>query len=262
VLVVTPASSFPLRAITCASEIWHEHLADHPKATVFPLVVPILLVQPPAWSTPTQLSTVLDVSPRLRECFPSPIEAHAYVDDLSGSVLDDPEADSATLALVELTRAFLYAYGNPGSLTEARLATLVPLFDVLLSQPEPLATNDVRALLTYVLRGFEPGSPVRTLVEGAIEGRPKEMFISIADSLITEGRTAGLLEGRTAGLLEGRTAGLVRAVLRVLERRAVPISEAARERMTSSRDEQQLLRWLDRAVTAASAEDVFVEQEG
>lgn len=126
---------------------------------------------------------------------------------------------------------------------------LLPLFDVLLDQPEPLATNDVRALLTYVLTAFETGSPVRALVEDAIQGRPRKMFVSIADSLIAEGRTAGLLEGRTAGL--------ARAVLRVLERRFVSVPEPIREHMSSTHDEQRLLRWLDRAVMAVSVEDVF-----
>jgi len=253
----TPTTSFPLRATACASELWYEYLADHPHATVFPLVVPIVFVQPPARNTPTQLSTVLRAPPRGGELVSSPIELRAYVDDFSGSVLDDPEADAVTLALVELARAFLYAHGNHGSLTEARLATLMPLFDVLLDQREPLATNDVRALLTYVLTAFEEGSPVRALVEDAIRGRPRTMFVSIADSLIAEGRTAGVLEGRTAGVLEGRIAGLARAVLHVLERRVVSIPEPIRERMSSTRDEQQLLRWLDRAVTAASVEDVL-----
>lgn len=117
---------------------------------------------------------------------------------------------------------------------------------MLLDQPEPLASNDVRALLTYVLTAFEVGSPVRALVEDAIQGRTRTMFVSIADSLIAEGRTAGL----------------ARAVLRVLEQRVVSIPAPVRERMTATRDEQQLLRWLDRAVTAASLEDVFDDEDG
>jgi hypothetical protein len=81
----------------------------------------------------------------MRARVPSPIELRAYTDDLSGSVLDDAEADPVTLALVELTRALLFARGNPASLTHARLATLAPLFDVLLDQPEPLASQDIHA---------------------------------------------------------------------------------------------------------------------
>jgi predicted transposase YdaD len=264
---------FPLRAVTCATELWHEHLADHPAAIALPLVVPILLTQPAARHTPTQLSAVLDVPPSLRDHFPSPIEARVFADDLSGSVLGDPVADPVTLANVELARAFLYAHKNPSSLTPERLAELAPLFDVLLSQPEPLATNDVRALLTYVLCAFAEGSPVRELVASALQGRPREMFVSIADSLIakgraaglsegraaglSEGRAAGLSEGRAAGLSEGRAAGLSRAVLRVLEHRSVPVSEPVRARLEATRSEHQLQRWLERALTASSVDDVF-----
>jgi Putative transposase, YhgA-like len=245
----TFAGLLPLRAITCAAGLWHEHLADHPKTRVLPLVVPIVFTQPPARNTPTQLSEILDVPPRVLEVFPSPIEVKVYADDLSGSVLDDPEADPATLALVELSRAFLHAYGNPGSLTKERLAELAPLFNVLLDQREPLATNDVRALLTYVLRAFEEGSPVRELVLNAIRGRPRAMFVSIADSLVAKGRKAGLSEGRQMGL--------ARAVLRLLARRFPAIPTPIRKRVSSSRDEYELLRWFDRAVTASSVEGVF-----
>jgi hypothetical protein len=181
------------------------------------------------------------------------------VDDFSGSVLDDPYADPATLALVELTRAFLYAYDNPSSLTSARLAVLAPLFDVLLDQPEPLAAErDVRALLTYVLRAFPKGSPVRALVENALPRRPRRMFISIADSLVAKGER----KGRRAGLSEGERRGLARAVLGVLEHRSVSIPEPVRRRVFTSRDEPQLLRWLERAATATSVGDVFDDLDG
>jgi hypothetical protein len=145
------------------------------------------------------------------------------------------------VALVELARAFLHAHGNPSSLTQERLAQLAPLFEVLLDQSEPLATQDVRALLTYVLRAFGDGSPVRELVESAIHGRSRTMFISIADSLVAKGKAEGL----------------VRAVLGVLEHRSVTIPKVARERISSAHDEQLLQRWFDRAFTATSVEDLF-----
>jgi hypothetical protein len=110
-----------------------------------------------------------------------------------------------------------------------------------------------------VLTAFEEGSPVRALVERAIRGRPRAMFVSIADSLVAEGRRAGLSEGRKVGLSEGRRAGLARAVIRLLEHRSVSIPRPVRRRVSSSLDEGELLRWLDRAVTASSAEDLFDE---
>jgi Putative transposase, YhgA-like len=259
----TPTPSFPLRAIVSAGEILYEHLAEHPHAKVFPLIVPLVFTQPGAQGTPTQLSTILDVPPQVRERFPSPIEVRAYVDDFSGSVLDDPYADPATLALVELTRAFLYAYDNPSSLTPARLAVLAPLFDVLLDQPEPLAAErDVHALLTYVLRAFPKGSPVRALVENALPRRPRKMFISIADSLVAKGERRGARKGHRAGLSEGERRGLARAVLGVLEHRSVSIPEAVRRRVFTSRDEHQLQRWFDRAFAATTAEEIFDDLDG
>jgi predicted transposase YdaD len=248
--------NLPLRTLVCACDIWHEHLRDHPDATSLPLVLPILLVQHPARNTPSRLSMVLDVPPGVREAFPSPIEpieVVSYVDDLSGSVLDDTEAEPATLALLELARAFLHAYKNPTALTEARMATLAPLFDVLLKQREPLASNDVRALLTYVFHAFEAGSPIRDLIERTIQGRPREMYTTIADALVAEGEEKGRAEGEE----KGRAAGLARAVLGVLEHRAVSIPEPLRERVSSARNEHQLQRWFDRAFTAVSAEDIF-----
>jgi Putative transposase, YhgA-like len=94
----TPPNLFPLRALACATEILHEHVADHPYTTVLPLVASIVLTQFPARNTPIQLSSILDMPPRLRDLFPSPIEVRAYADDLSGSVLADPYGDPATLA--------------------------------------------------------------------------------------------------------------------------------------------------------------------
>jgi hypothetical protein len=231
----------PLRVIVCAGEIWYEHLRDEPKSTSFPVIVPILLAQHPARHTPTQLTSILDYPASLQEVLPSPLEAVIYVDDLSGSVLDDPLADPATLALVELARAFLFAYKNPASLTEARMAELAPLFDVLLSQEEPLASNDVRALLTYVLHVFEEGSPVLAMIERALQGRSREMYITMAESLKAEGRAAGLSE----------------ALLRVLEHRYAPVSDSVRERVSSTRDAHQLQRWLDCALTAGALAEVL-----
>jgi hypothetical protein len=179
-----------------------------------------------------------------------------FTDDLSGSVLDDPYADPATLAVVELTRALLHAHENPASLTRERLATLARLFEMLLDQPEPLATNDVRTLLTYVL-ALEEGSPVRELIASALRGRSRQMYVSGADALVAKGKKKGLSEGRRLGQSEG----LARAVLEVLALRSLKIPASLRRRVSSCRDEQQLRRWLERAITVASVAEVFDDDE-
>lgn len=259
----TFAGLLPLRAINTASEIWNEHIAEHPNAKVLPLIAPILFTQPAARHTPVQLSQILDVPHLVGAHMLPPFEVRMFTDDLSGSVLDDPCADPATLALVELTRALLYAHENPASLTRERLATLAPLFDVLLGQPEPLATNDVRALLTYV-HALEEGSPVRELIASALRGRSRKMYFSGADALIAKGRMKGIAkgrrEGRSEGLAEGLAKGLAKAVLDVLAYRSLPVPASLRRRVSSCRDEQRLRRWLERAITATSAAEVLDDE--
>ncbi|MFJ7960429.1 hypothetical protein ACIQ62_29480 [Streptomyces sp. NPDC096319] len=51
------------------------------------------------------------------------------------------------------------------------------------------------------------------------------------------------------------------AILIVIEQRGLAVSEAVRERVASCDDPDVLRRWLVRAVTVASAEEIFAENE-
>ena len=60
-------------------------------------------------------------------------------------------------------------------------------------------------------------------------------------------------EGRAEGIAEGRGED----VLRVLDKRGVALSEDQRARVAGCTDLDQLDEWLDRAVTATRAAEVF-----
>jgi len=64
-------------------------------------------------------------------------------------------------------------------------------------------------------------------------------------------------EGEEKGKAEGRLEGEARALLRVLEHRGLSVSAEQRERVLACSDLTTLEAWLDRAVTAASTEEVF-----
>ncbi|MFF2507372.1 hypothetical protein ACFVTY_28930 [Streptomyces sp. NPDC058067] len=64
---------------------------------------------------------------------------------------------------------------------------------------------------------------------------------------------------REEAYLEGKAVGQAGSILRVLEQRAVPVSEAARERITSCTDPDTLNHWLDLAVTVTDSADLFAE---
>ena len=234
----TPAPLLPKRAHGYVGGVWDEHAKDNPSDDTVPYVLPIAFLQYPARNTPTRLSEIQPMSPRLRALLGTPVELTMLVDDFSGSVMDDTEVELPTRAFVELTRAFMHAYKNPGALTEARIAELAPLFDVLLEHNRP---GDVRTLWVYVTSAFEAGSPLRSLILNAVSKEVKEEFMTIKDEWVAEGMAEGV----------------AKSLLRLLERRAIAISEAMRMHVLATRDESQLLRWFDRAVSMTTAEEVF-----
>lgn len=56
---------------------------------------------------------------------------------------------------------------------------------------------------------------------------------------------------------EHKADGHAEALFTVLETRGLSVSEAARARIVAERDTAQLKRWLQRAITASSVEDVL-----
>jgi hypothetical protein len=66
-------------------------------------------------------------------------------------------------------------------------------------------------------------------------------------------------KGRREGRAKGRAEGLATSVLRVLDRRAVAMTDADRARIRDCTDPETLDRWLDRAVDAKTIDEVFAE---
>jgi hypothetical protein len=64
-------------------------------------------------------------------------------------------------------------------------------------------------------------------------------------------------KGRTEGRAEGEARGEARSVLTVLDARGLVVSEEQKERISACTDLELLGRWLRKAVTARSAEELF-----
>jgi hypothetical protein len=239
----------PCRAHVYIGDMWAQYIREHPNLDTVPAILPILLAQYPARATPCQLTQIFALTPKLRGLIGPTVELEIRVDDLSGSVLDDPMANPITLALVEISRALLHAYRSQSALTPERMSRLAPQFDILLEQQAPLGKDDVGALWRYVITVFEPDSPLRDLIVESVSRKAKQMYATIADQLHAEGHTAG----HAAGL----AAGLAAALLGVFQHRALPIPEPIRERVLATRDERQLQRWFDRAFNVTSADELF-----
>ena len=72
-----------------------------------------------------------------------------------------------------------------------------------------------------------------------------------------EGRAEGRVEGRAEGRVEGRVEAEASAILRVLAVRGIDVPEDACARIRACADTKQLDRWLEFAVVATSAAELF-----
>jgi hypothetical protein len=79
--------------------------------------------------------------------------------------------------------------------------------------------------------------------------------------LFAEGRAEGIAEGEAKGRAEGRAEGLRAAVVAALRTRSVQLGEAGRARLDACSDVDALTRWLTRAVTAATAAEIFDQDD-
>ncbi len=72
-----------------------------------------------------------------------------------------------------------------------------------------------------------------------------------------DGKAKGEAEGKAKGKAEGEAKGTAKSVLRLLQVRGLTVSDEVRDRVTACTDIDRLDTWLDRAVTAERAEDLF-----
>ena len=83
----------------------------------------------------------------------------------------------------------------------------------------------------------------------------------IAEMREAKGEARGLIKGEAQGLIKGEAQGLIKgkaeAILAFLAARSIAVSAETRARIEACTELATLDRWIARAATAASAEDVF-----
>jgi hypothetical protein len=88
-----------------------------------------------------------------------------------------------------------------------------------------------------------------------------EQVKALAEAKWAEGEAAGFVKGEAAGFAKGESAGFAKgkaaAALSVLTARGLEVSPEARARIQACQEAPALERWLARALTAASTEEVL-----
>jgi hypothetical protein len=118
------------------------------------------------------------------------------------------------------------------------------------------ASDDVnRKTAEYFLDadGRTEEQEVTMALKDVLGPKGEEMGMTAGERLRAEGRVEGLAKGRT----EGRAEEAARLLLRVLEKRGLPVSAGERAQIEGCRDPALIERWVEAAVDAQSAADVF-----
>ena len=113
--------------------------------------------------------------------------------------------------------------------------------------------DDDRVRFYYDLVYHSLSDAARKALEAMMKGY--EFQSDFAKKYIALGRDQGRDEGRD----EGRALEAAHNALTVLRVRGIPVPDAARERILAEKDRQRLERWHERAIVAASIDDVFNE---
>ncbi len=82
------------------------------------------------------------------------------------------------------------------------------------------------------------------------------LMSTFAERFRTEGRSLGIEQGMRQGVQQGRQSGEAAVLLRLLERKFSAVPEPVRQRIANA-DEQRLLDWSERVLTATTLEEVF-----
>lgn len=136
-----------------------------------------------------------------------------------------------------------------------------------------LSTHEARM---FALAGIAPAPPerreeyahiilecspekIRPALEELMATHFKSPFIeSFRNQGIEEGRAKGLAEGLTEGRVEGRVEEAADALFTVLAARGIPILDQARSLISACTDPDQFKKWIARAATAKTLDEVFV----
>ncbi|MFD6351048.1 Rpn family recombination-promoting nuclease/putative transposase [Nocardia tengchongensis] len=239
-----PDPLMPFRMLEYTVRIWNRYIAEHPKTTTLPAVVPLVVHASPkgeCWTKPTELAELIDIDPDTRDALGDHLPSLRFLlDDLTTIDVAALRArDLTTQARVMLVLQKIAA-GNK-HLGEDLLALVE---DLLTLAAAPGGTAELECVVTYILTVSEIGESDLDPLIDRLGPHAREVIMTTADRLRAEGEARGEAKGRSEALLEQLT----------LKFGEVPETVVSTVRAT---DSAQLKAWSARVLTAGSLDEVF-----
>ena len=114
---------------------------------------------------------------------------------------------------------------------------------------------DRKRLITLILKGA-PAAARQILEDLMATTEWKSDFV---ESFVNVGIEKGLEQGREQGIVEGAIRAKAEDILKVLDARLLKPTKEQRGQVNAATDLAQLDRWFDRALTAATAAEIFAD---
>lgn len=248
-----------LRVLGYETRIWERHWRQHPGELLPPIVPMVISQDPSGWSAPIDFVQLLPASAREHPVLRAVTPSFQYiVDDLSR--LSDAELKARaldtfpTLALWALRDA-----RTPGQI----LSTLDQWADALTDAANAAHGRDALQQLFLYISTVAENLTVDKFKKRLVELAPaaEEAIMTIAEQLRAEGLKEGLTIAeklKAEGLREGRKEGLEQTLTKQLTLKFGLLPAALMSRVAAA-DAKTLERWLERILTADSAESVLAD---
>lgn len=258
----TPEPLMAFRLLRYMLRIWEAHLADHPDARRLPAILPVVLYHGvTGWQASVAFEDLLDLDPEALAAMAEHLPRFRFVlDDITA----EPDEALRARTMTALGRLVLWCFRHarrPRMLVQRLSGWL----DVVREVREAPSGRAALALVwRYILTVSDPRRPeelLRQLLQAA-GPEAEEEIMSVADWLEERGRLKGLDEGRREGRREGHREGQLEGqrstLLRLLRVRFGELSEAQQARVRAA-DAEQLERWTERVISAATLAEVLDE---
>jgi hypothetical protein len=251
------------------SRLWSDYVRENPRSHTLPPIISCVLYtggkHSRRWNAPQELSELIDIGPELREALGDHLPRLRYfLDDITTVDLEQLCARPATPETIAML-AFYKIDLEADDLVD-QLKPALPALRAILASPR--ARDVYHAYFTYAFSVAEiDGAAVETLAD-AIGPVAKEALMTTAERLEARGEARGLAAGEARGLAAGEARGLAAGeareraatLTRLLTLKFGELPNPATTAIHHATPEQ-LLRWTDRVLTAATLDEIFTRAD-
>ena len=238
----SPDGTMPFRLLRYMVRIWERWLEDHRGVRTLPIIVPVLLHHGDApWATAPELEAMLAAPSELVEAT-RPFVPHFrfLLDDLMRA----SAAELANRSLAPLPRLVQLALWASRSFTRLESAKGF-MREIVAALARDRRT---RTLLEQVFRYMIRTSPA--------DIERETMTAILLEVAGPEGRE-GVLNLEERLIEQGRVEGLRAGIFAILRTRGIALTDSGHSRIEACANPNALTRWLSRAATAASEDEIF-----